>query len=149
MYRHYQTPVELPEAASYLKPGQRLALGRIAQAESDNAWMAQTCDGSWGRLATYPGFEAQLQCAKDGHHSVRGRLDGVIAGLLFMAGTRRNEVTVLRWAAVVDATDGDDVLVSVRRSKTNQDGETNDVRYLKNGAACAIRTLRGNESGAG
>ena len=40
VYRHYQTPWEsfekLPEAASYLKPGQRLeALGRIAQAESD------------------------------------------------------------------------------------------------------------------
>ncbi len=40
--RHYQTPWEsfekLPEAASYLKPGQRLeALGRIAQAESDTA----------------------------------------------------------------------------------------------------------------
>ncbi len=42
VYRHYQTPWEsfekLPEAASYLKPGQRLeALGRIAQAESDTA----------------------------------------------------------------------------------------------------------------
>ena len=53
-----------------------------------------------------------MQCAKDGHHSGRGRLDGDVA------------------------------LVSIRRSKTNQDGETNDVRYLKNGAACATRTLR-------
>ena len=37
------------------------------------------------------------------------------------------------WADVADA--GDGILVTVRRSKTNQDGETNDVRYLKNGAA--------------
>ena len=43
----------------------------------------------------------------------------MIAGLLFMAGMRRSEVRALRWADVVDATDGDGVLVTVRRSKTN------------------------------
>ena len=32
-----------------------------------------------------------------------GRLDGVIAGLLFMAGMRRSEVAALRWADVSDA----------------------------------------------
>ena len=42
VYRHYATPWEvleqLPQAASYLKPGQTLeALGRIAKAESDTA----------------------------------------------------------------------------------------------------------------
>ena len=47
----------------------------------------------------------------------RGRLDAVIAGLLFMAGMRRSEVSALRWADVVDSTDGDGMLVTVRRSK--------------------------------
>ena len=38
--------------------------------------------------------------------------------------------------------EGDGVLITVRTSKTNQEGDTADVRYLKNGAAKAIRTLR-------
>ena len=72
----------------------------------------------------------------------RGRLDAVIAGLLFMAGMRRSEVSTLRWADVADAADGDGVLITVRRSKTNQEGETTDVRFVKSGVARAIRTLR-------
>ena len=76
----------------------------------------------------------------------RGRLDAVIAGLLFMAGMRRSEVSALRWADVVDATDGDGVLVTVRRSKTNQEGEVNDVRFVKDGVARALRTLRASTS---
>ena len=72
----------------------------------------------------------------------RGRLDAVIAGLLFMAGMRRSEVSALRWDAVADAADGDGVLVTVRRSKTNQEGETRDVRFVKGGVARAIRALR-------
>ena len=72
----------------------------------------------------------------------RGRLDAVIAGLLFMAGMRRSEVSALRWADVVDSTDGDGVLVTVRRSKTNQEGEVNDVRFVKDGVARALRMLR-------
>ena len=70
----------------------------------------------------------------------RGRLDAVIAGLLFMAGMRRSEVSALRWDAVADAADG--ILVTVRRSKTNQEGETRDVRFVKGGVARAIRALR-------
>ena len=72
----------------------------------------------------------------------RGRVDAVIAGLLFMAGMRRSEVSALRWADIADSTDGDGMLVTVRRSKTNQEGETNDVRFLKDGVARALRTLR-------
>ena len=72
----------------------------------------------------------------------RGRLDAVIAGLLFMAGMRRSEVSALRWDDVTDAADGDGILVTVRRSKTNQEGETRDVRFVKGGVARAIRTLR-------
>ena len=72
----------------------------------------------------------------------RGRLDAVIASLLFMGGLRRSEVAAVRWADVTDARDGDGVLLTVRTSKTNQEGDAADVRYLKNGAANAIRTLR-------
>ena len=76
----------------------------------------------------------------------RGRVDAVIAGLLFMAGMRRSEFSALRWADVVDSTAGDGVLVTVRRSKTNQEGEVNDVRFVKDGVARALRTLRGATS---
>ena len=62
--------------------------------------------------------------------------------LLFMAGMRRSEVSALRWSDVVDATDGDGVLVRVRTSKTNQEGDVNDVRFVKDGVARALRTLR-------
>ena len=59
-----------------------------------------------------------------------------------MAGMRRSEVSALHWADVAAAADGDGVLVTVRRSKTNQEGETTDVRFVKGGVARAIRTLR-------
>ena len=66
----------------------------------------------------------------------------MIAGLLFMGGRRRAEVSALEWRDVADASDGDGLLLTVRTSKTNQEGNAADVRYLKNGAAQAIRTLR-------
>ena len=59
-----------------------------------------------------------------------------------MAGMRRSEVSALRWVDVADATDGDEVLVTVRRSKTNQEGDVNDVRFVKDGVARTLRTLR-------
>ena len=59
-----------------------------------------------------------------------------------MAGMRRSGVSALRRADVVDSTDGDSVLLTVRRRKTNQEGETNDVRFAKEGVARALRTLR-------
>jgi len=56
-------------------------------------------------------------------------------------------VSALRWADVADATEGDGMLVTVRRSKMNQEG---DVRFVKDGAARAIHTaVRRHESGAG
>ena len=78
----------------------------------------------------------------------RGRLDAVIASLLFMGGLRRSEVSALEWRDVSDARDGDGVLLTVRTSKTNQEGDAADVRYLKNGAAKAIRTLRAADADA-
>ena len=50
----------------------------------------------------------------------RGAVDRVIAGLLFMGG----------------------LLVAVRRSKTNPDGETADVSFLRGDIASAVRALR-------
>ena len=71
----------------------------------------------------------------------RGRTDAVIASLLFMGGLRRSEVAAVRWADVADASDGDGVLITVRTSKTNQEGDTAAVRYLKNGAAPTDRVV--------
>ena len=74
----------------------------------------------------------------------------MIAGLLFMGGLRRSEVAAVRLNGVTCRTprDGDGVLLTVRTSKTNQEGDAADVRYLKNGAAKAIRTLRAADADA-
>ena len=56
-----------------------------------------------------------------------------VAGLLFMGGMRRSEIAAIRWAAVADDPGGDGILVTVRRRQTNQGGETNDVRFVKDG----------------
>ena len=121
-------PRRLPADRRRSRPGQARPFGA-----GDLAAVLATCDRPRRRGR---GFESD-QVARD-----RGRLDAVIAGLLFMAGMRRSEVSALRWADVDDATDGDGVLVTVRRSKTNQEGETTDVRFVKGGVARAIRTLR-------
>ncbi len=60
----------------------------------------------------------------------RGRLDAVVAGLLFMAGLRRSEVSALLWGDVAEAAAGDGMLVTVRRGKTNPEGEARDVRFV-------------------
>ena len=72
----------------------------------------------------------------------RGQLDAVIAGLLFMAGMRRSEVSALLWGDVAASAAGDGVLVTVRRGKTNPEGETRDVRFVKGDVAGALRALR-------
>ena len=72
----------------------------------------------------------------------RGAVDRAIAGLLFQGALRRSEAAALKWGDVADATDGAGVRVTVRTSKTDQTGERNDVRYLKNGSAQAVRMLR-------
>ena len=72
----------------------------------------------------------------------RGAVDRAIVGLLFQGALRRSEAAALKWADIADATDGGGVRITVRTSKTNQAGERNDVRYLKNGSAAAVRALR-------
>ena len=51
-------------------------------------------------------------------------------------------MSAIRWADVADAADGDGVLVTVRRGRTNQEGEVRDMRFVKDGVARALRTLR-------
>ena len=70
----------------------------------------------------------------------------MIAGLLFMAGMRRSEVSALLWGDVAAAAAGDGVLVAVRRGKTNPEGEARDVRFVKGEVAGAVRTLRAASS---
>ena len=48
-----------------------------------------------------------------------------------MAGMWRSEVSALRWADVDDAAAGDGVLVTVRQSKTDPEGEKGDIRFVK------------------
>ena len=72
----------------------------------------------------------------------RGLEDQAILGIGFMGGLRRSEIAALAWADLADQGEGEGIAVTVRRSKTNQDGAKLDVRYVKNGSADAIRKLR-------
>ena len=69
----------------------------------------------------------------------------VLAGYRRTAGDRGRD-QARPFADVADSTNGDGMLVTVRRSKTNQEGEVNDVRFVKDGVARAIRTLRASTS---
>ena len=74
----------------------------------------------------------------------RGATDKALAGLLFQGGLRRSEAAALTWGDVQRATDGAGVLVTIRRSKTDQTGDRADVRYIKGAAAGAVLALRGS-----
>ena len=65
----------------------------------------------------------------------RGLMDAALAGVLFHGGLRRSEAAALTWRDVTEATTEDGLLLAIRQSKTNQEGDTADVRYLKGGAA--------------
>lgn len=67
-------------------------------------------------------------------------IDGAIVACLFMAGLRRSEVAALEWRDLEDGADG--IRITVRTSKTNRDGGESDVRYVKNGFAQALRSIR-------
>ena len=59
-----------------------------------------------------------------------------------MGGLRRSDAAALEWRDVADARDEDGLLIAVRRSKTNPDSETADVRFVKGDVASAVRALR-------
>ena len=65
----------------------------------------------------------------------RAQIDRAIAGVLFHAGLRRSEAADLRWGDVEPAASMPGALIiQVRTSKTNRDGEATDIRLVKNGA---------------
>ena len=68
-------------------------------------------------------------------------VDAAVTALLFMGGLRRSEVAALVWGDIKEAGEGG-LLVHVRTSKTNRDGSLQDVRYLKDGFAKAIRNIK-------
>ena len=51
--------------------------------------------------------------------------------MLFQGGLRRSEAAALEWRDIAPAATEDAILVTVRRSKTDQEGTAADVRYLK------------------
>ena len=138
------------EATARVLGGYRRRVGRRTAADRGRGQAAPlSADGLAAILATAErprtdgrGVESHTTAQR------RGRTDAAIAGLLFMGGLRRSEVSALEWRDVSDASDGDGVLITVRTSKTNQEGDTADVRYLKNGAAKAIRTVRADRPDA-
>ena len=88
-----------------------------------------------GRAAPVGGLERAETAER------RGLVDAAIVALLFHGALRRSEVAVLCWADV-ELADGGDVVVTVRRSKTNQAGDHPDVRRLVGGCAAAVRRLQ-------
>ena len=116
---------------------------RLAGEQSPAAERTARVLASYRRTAVGRGVESDDVALK------RGQLDAVIAGLLFMAGMRRSEVSALLWGDVAEAAAGDGVLVTVRRGKTNPEGEARDVRFVKGDVAGAVRTLRDASSPSG
>ena len=106
------------------------SLARGLTAEECDAVLATCCR----RRRTGSGLERQETATR------RGLVDGAIVALLFHGALRRSEVAALLWVDV-DLSDGDDVVVTVRRSKTNPAGDLADVRRLIGGCAAAVRRL--------
>ena len=72
----------------------------------------------------------------------RAALDKALAAVLFQGALRRSEAAALEWRDVAPATTAGAILLTVRRSKTDQEGTAADVRYLKAAAATAVRALQ-------
>ena len=116
-------------AAAAGAPAHR-SLARGLTAEECDAVLAACCR----RRRTGSGLEREETAMR------RGLIDGAIVALLFHGALRRSEVAALRWADV-DLSGDDDVVVTVRRSKTNPAGDRADVRRLVGGCAAAVRRL--------
>ena len=71
---------------------------------------------------------------------LRGLVHGTIVALLFHGALRCSEVAAMHWADV-DLSNGDEVVVTLRRSKTNPPGARASLRHLVGGCAAAVRRL--------
>ena len=72
----------------------------------------------------------------------RAALDKALAAVLFQGALRRSEAAALEWRDIAPATTAGAILLTVRRSKTDQEGTAADVRYLKDAAAKAVLALQ-------
>ena len=132
------TPVRGPQTdrvlAGFRRDGADRGRGQAAPLRADGlAAILATADRP---RVTGRGREAGAVAAR------RGALDKALAAVLFQGGLRRADAAALEWRDVAPATTAGAILVTVRRSKTDQEGTAADVRYLKSGAAAAVRALR-------
>ena len=132
------TPVRGPQTdrvlAGFRRDGADRGRGQAAPLRADGlAAILATADRP---RVTGRGREAGALAAR------RGALDKALAAVLFQGGLRRADAAALEWRDVAPATTAGAILVTVRRSKTDQEGTAADVRYLKSGAAAAVLALR-------
>ena len=132
------TPVRGPQTdrvlAGFRRDGADRGRGQAAPLRADGlAAILATADRP---RVTGRGREAGAVAAR------RGALDKALAAVLFQGGLRRADAAALEWRDVAPATTAGAILVTVRRSKTDQEGTAADVRYLKSGAAVAVLALR-------
>ena len=128
------TPVRGPQTdrvlAGFRRDGADRGRGQAAPLRADGlAAILATADRP---RVTGRGREAGAVAAR------RGALDKALAAVLFQGGLRRADAAALEWRDVAPATTAGAILVTVRRSKTDQEGTAADVRYLKSGAAVAV-----------
>ena len=131
-------PVRGPQTdrvlAGFRRDGADRGRGQAAPLRADGlAAILATADRP---RVTGRGREAGARAAR------RGALDKALAAVLFQGGLRRADAAALEWRDVAPATTAGAILVTVRRSKTDQEGTAADVRYLKSGAAAAVLALR-------
>ena len=134
-----------PLTVAALKRFRRTALGRgWGQARgltsSDVAAILETA--SKRRLHRRSG-----RVESEGRARRRGRMDAAIVAVLFQGGLRRSEAASLRWGDISQTRDGC-VLVCVRRSKMDPNGNRGDVRFIKGDCAKAVMRLRSDANGA-
>ena len=132
------TPVRGPQTdrvlAGFRRDGADRGRGQAAPLRADGlAAILATADRP---RVTGRGREAGAVAAR------RGALDKALAAVLFQGGLRRADAAALEWRDVAPATTAGAILVTVRRSKTDQEGTAADVRYLKSAAAAAVLALR-------
>ena len=104
-YRESRPP---PPRRPVTPPGDRGRAKLVGQADPAGEATARVLGGF--RRTDGRGVESHTTAQR------RGRLDAVIASLLFMGGRRRAEVSALEWRDVSDARDGDGVLERAFRS---------------------------------
>ena len=82
------------------------------------------------------------RCESVGRAMRRSLVDAALVAVLFLGALRRAEAAALTWGDVDSAADGRGIVICVRYSKTDPDGDYPDVRYLNGEFADAVRRLK-------